>query len=337
MDGAHSAGAAALAARAQLDDHFGNVVRAMRRGRVTPVLGAGVNLCGRTECTDESWYGRFPPSARELTSRLVRRFELPRDAAAELLRVSQYIYETRGGEGPLFDELHDVFAHAFAPTDVHKFLAALPGRLRRRGIRVNSPVIVTTNYDDLMERALERRGEKYDLLVYMANGPHEGKFCHRPPGGALVPINDPDDLGAGADPATAVDPSARTVLLKLHGFADQDRPDDESYVITEDHYIEYLARIDLDSLLPKTVLAVLRNSHLLFFGYSLRDWNLRAMLHKLRTERLSDRDWWAVQLGPDPLEVRSWDRRGVTIVDSDLARYISGLRERLCRALFVTA
>jgi hypothetical protein len=292
------------------------------------VLGAGVNLCGRDECSDQTWLGRFPPSARELTSFLAGRFELPPEQPAELLRVSQYIYEMRGGEGPLFDELHDLFAQTYRPTAMHEFLAEVPDALRQRGIKARSPLIVTTNYDDLMERALHERGEEFDLLVYMANGPHEGMFCYRGPDGELNPIDHPDELAGGDDPATQIDPARRTVMLKLHGFADQEHPHDDSYVITEDHYIEYLARIDLDNKLPQTVLGVLRNSHLLFLGYGLRDWNLKAMLYKLWTERLSDRDWWAVQLHPDPLEVKSWRRRGVEIFDLSLERYVDGLRTR---------
>lgn len=323
----------ALPDQAALADHYGNVVRALRRGRITPVLGAGVNLCGRDEFNDEAWLGRFPPSARELTSFLAGRFELPPEQPAELLRVSQYIYEMRGGEGPLFDELHDLFAQEYRPTEVHEFLAEVPGELRRRGIKARSPLIVTTNYDDLMERALLERGEDFDLLVYMANGPHEGMFCHRAPGGALHPIAHPDDLAGSEDPATEIDPARRTVILKLHGLADHENPYDDSYVITEDHYIEYLARIDLDNKMPQTVLGVLRNSHLLFLGYGLRDWNLKAMLYKLWSDRLSDRDWWAVQLRPDPLEVKSWRRRGVEIFDLQLDRYVAGLRARFADSL----
>jgi hypothetical protein len=239
----------------------------------------------------------------------------------------------RGGEGPLFDELHDLFAQDYRPTEVHDFLAGVPGELRQHGMTVRSPLIVTTNYDDLMERALHERGEEFDLLVYMANGPHEGLFCHRTPGGTLKPLSHPDDLAHSDDPAGEIHPGRRTVMLKLHGFADPEHPSDDSYVITEDHYIEYLARIDLDSKLPQTVLGVLRNSHLLFLGYGLRDWNLKAMLYKLWTERLSDRDWWAVQLHPDPLEVKSWQRRGVEIFDLPLDRYVAGLRTRFRESL----
>jgi hypothetical protein len=233
----------------------------------------------------------------------------------------------RGGEGPLFDTLHEVFSRPYPPSAVHEFLAEVPVELHANGVNAGGLLIVTTNYDDLMERALAARGEAYDLLVYMSSGRHEGKFCYRAPDGSVAPIENPEELPGTDDPASAIDPTRRTVLLKLHGFTSEN-PIGDSYVITEDHYIEYLTRIDLDRKLPAPVLAVLRNSHLLFLGYSLHDWNLKAMLHKLWTDRLNDRDWWAVQLGPDPLEVKSWRRRGVQIFNLALDEYIAGLRAR---------
>ena len=309
-------------------NHLDNVARGFEKGRVTPVLGAGVNLSSRPEYDDNSmWLRKFPPSSGELTAYLTDCFKLTGERSKDLLRVTQRICDTKGGEGPLFDELHDVFAHKFVPTVVHDFLAALPGEFHHRDLPVNIPLIVTTNYDDLMEAALDKAGEKFDLLVYVANGPWEGKFCHRPPEGKLAPI---ELNGDGQGPA--IDPTQRMVVLKLHGFVDSSHRDADSYVITEDHYIEYLTRIELEHKLPDSVLSVLRNSHLLFLGYSLRDWNLRAMLHKLRAEQLSNRDWWSVQLRPDPLEVLSWARRGIQIVDKPLDEYTQDLKHLLLKS-----
>ncbi len=127
------------------------------------------------------------------------------------------------------------------------------------------------------------------------------------------------------------------MLLKLHGFVDRDTADDDdnddSYVITEDHYIEYLARLDLDNLIPVKVLERMRNCHFLFLGYSLADWNLRALLYKLWTDRRRDRDWWAIQRNPTTLERNSWRRRGVDIFDIPLADYLLALSESFAQTL----
>ena len=160
-------------------------------------------------------------------------------------------------------------------------------------------------------------------------GPHEGKFCSRVEGGRLEPIPDPR---GNVD----LDPDRRPVILKIHGFVDREHSsddNDDSYVITEDHYIEYLTRMDLDNLIPVKVLERLRNCHFLFLGYSLTDWNLRAILYKLWTDRRRERDWWAIQVNPGELERKSWRRRGVEILDVPLDVYLDGLGARFREAL----
>jgi len=309
----------------ELDVHFDSVVAGLLRGRVTPVLGAGVNVGGSEAGGD--WVGRRPPSGGELAAHLAKLFKYPSDRPPDLLHVSQYVYAVRGGSGPLYDVLHEVFNQEFPTAPVHDFLAAVPRGLRRLGAGRRPPLVVTTNYDDLMEAAYVAAGEEFDLLVYAAEGPNEGRFCYLVPGGALEPVDDPR---TNVD----IDPDRRPVVLKVHGFVDRaNLGEDDSYVITEDHYIEYLARMDLDNLIPVKVLERLRNCHFLFMGYSLADWNLRAILYKLWSDRRRDRDWWAIQLDPSELERRSWRRRGVDIFDVRLDSYLEGLGARFEEAV----
>ena len=235
----------------------------------------------------------------------------------------------RGGSGPLYDALHEVFDADFPTTPLHDFLAEIPVALREAGVGRKPPLIVTTNYDDLMESAFTARGEEFDLIVYVAEGPGSGKFSTRQPGGKLGELDDPKTN-------IELDPDRRPVILKLHGFVDRGAvsdDNDDSYVITEDHYIEYLAGMDLDNLIPVKVLERMRNCHFLFLGYSLRDWNLRALLHKLWADRRRDRAWWAIQLNPSIVERNSWRRRGVEILDMTLSEYLVGLRARLQESL----
>jgi hypothetical protein len=309
--------------------HFDSVLAGLMRGRLTPVLGAGVNLCARTPDESRAWLGRFPPSGAELAFHLAVEFKYPPTEPIDLLRVSQYIYAIRGGSGPLYDALHDVFDKPFRPTPVHEFIASVPAAVRDAPRPGRPPVIVTTNYDDLMEVALQERGEEYDVIVYVAEGVNEGRFCYCPPGGRLQPIAEPR---SNLD----FDPDRRTIVLKIHGYVDRlnsDDDNDDSYVITEDHYIEYLTRMDLDNLIPVKVLERLRNCHFLFLGYSLADWNLRAILYKLWTDRRRDRDWWAIQMRPGELERKSWRRRGVEILDVPLDDYIRQLSEHFRESL----
>jgi hypothetical protein len=71
--------------------------------------------------------------------------------------------------------------------------------------------------------------------------------------------------------------------------------DGDSYVITEDHYIDYLTRTELEHLLPATILPTIRKSHFLFLGYGLRDWNMRVILHRIAGDQQLTYKSWAIQ------------------------------------------
>jgi hypothetical protein len=320
------------AAPADLAEHYETVVRGFTLGRVTPVLGAGANLIGRPADTDWAPRGEYLPSGRELAKYLARVFKYKGDPD-DLVRVSQYVAVTKGGTGQLYDILHQVFDHDYEPTQLHEFLAALPGVLQAKDQLLRGPpLILTTNYDDLLEQAFDAAGVPYDVVVYVADGKDAGKFRHQPPGNGEKPrlIGEPETY-------VELDPTKRTVILKIHGFVDRSHPDPEdaedSYVITEDHYIEYLARTDLDNLVPVKLLRRLRKCHFLFLGYSMRDWNLRAILHRIWADREQEYDSWSVQIHADPLETKSWERREVQIFDMPLTQYLTGLSEYLSAEL----
>jgi len=71
--------------------------------------------------------------------------------------------------------------HRRQQTSLHRFLATLPAVLRAEGCPPYQ-LIVTTNYDDVLERA-QVAGEPFDLVWYAAEGEQRGKFWHLPPDG----------------------------------------------------------------------------------------------------------------------------------------------------------
>jgi SIR2-like domain len=312
-------------------EHYSIAVRGLRNGWVVPVLGAGANRAGRPQGQDWSFGSPYLPDGGELAEYLADEFDDYDSDPRDLIRISQYVAVVGGGTGPLYKTLHPVFDRDYAITPLHDFLARLPGKLRDAGKLRSYPLVLTTNYDDLLERAFAEAGEPYDLCAYVAEGAEDekGKFRHQRPGGEVGTIDKPESyLDISLD--------EHTVILKIHGFVDRDRaraePED-SYVITEDHYIDYLTRTDLRQLLPPQLLARLAECHFLFLGYSLRDWNLRAILQRLWSERTTRWDSWSIQLAPNPLERKSWELRGVHILEIDLETYVAGLRERLSETL----
>ena len=310
--------------------HFATVARAFADGRIIPILGAGVNLCDRPPGTDYKRGGTFLPSGNELARELVRSFGYPPQEKADLVRVSQYVAVVEG-TGPLYEKLRSLFDTEYPATTLHRFLAGIPPLLRGKGYPPRPQLVITTNYDDALERAYREAGEPFDLVAYIADGDDRGKFRHWTPDGQARLVERPNEYrgewrASDADPLTTID--QRSVIVKLHGACVREHPDLDSYVITEDHYIEYLTRSDVTNLLPVTLAARMKRSHFLFLGYSLSDWNLRVILHRIWGNQALTFRSWAVQLEPDQLEQEFWRARGVDILKASLAEYVQALQER---------
>ena len=87
-------------------EHYSRIVQAIADGRVIPLLGAGVNLCGRPQKTP--WQqGRYLPSGNELAAYLAEKFGYPPEEVMDLVRVSQYA-TIMEGSGPLYEKLQPV-------------------------------------------------------------------------------------------------------------------------------------------------------------------------------------------------------------------------------------
>jgi DNA-binding SARP family transcriptional activator len=284
---------------AAAEDRIKDVVETMLAGRLVPVLGADV---------------------ADLTLRLAERFEYPANGGA-LPQIAQYISVMKGS-GPLYDELHALLDPDLQPTVLHRFFAALPPLLRERG--APHQLIVTTSYDLALERAFLDAGEEFDVVSYLAAGRNRGKFCHVAPDGTGTLIEVPNTY------ATELSLDRRTIILKLHGQVGRSADDREweSFVVTEDDYIEYLAQSEVASVVPVALGAKLRRSHFLFLGYTMADWNLRLLLHRLWGDQPLSYRSWAVQPEPMPIEREFWRRRDVDVLEIPLERYVTALAQQ---------
>jgi hypothetical protein len=302
---------------AELSARCADIADAMKQGRVVPFIGAGINLCGRVPPIFE--LGSNLPSGGELAKHLADEFNYPSPSSLDLARVAQFVLATKRN-GPLYVALRKVFTNHMKPTILHDVLAKAPKRPR---------VIVTTNYDDLMEQALDTRTPPapYDVVWYDAEGKHRGQFFHRKAGETQATLIESPATYSGFDLRN------RTVVLKIHGAidrapADPDRPQD-SFVITEDHYIDYLLRSGSGSFLPSTLAEEIGECHILFVGYGLKDWNMRVLLKRVWQDSRLQWPSWAVQLDIDNVEARLWDDRNVTLIDADLSEFTEKLKEHL--------
>ena len=75
---------------------------------------------------------------------------------------------------------------------------------------------------------------------------------------------------------------SRTVIVWINGAVDGllDLKCEDNYVITEDHYINYLSEFGR-GVVPIQILMKLRKSNYLFLGYTIADWRLRVFLKRI--------------------------------------------------------
>jgi hypothetical protein len=265
----------------------------LTEGRVVPFLGAGASLTGTVA----------PPSATGLGKELATGSDFPisDNDPIDLARIASY-YEARMGRPLLNGALRDRLKGPFEPGRIHRYLATVGARL----------LVITTNYDTLLEQAFRAAGHDPHLVYHPFDDPDRAGVVlwHRP--GAEPEVFEeiqPQDLNLpiGEEP----------VIYKMHGHRHRIDDTQDAYLITEEDYVEFLAGMQV----PPVVLRKLKNSSILFLGYGLRDWNVRVLLSNLR--RVGRGFAWAVQR--DPVEVvdeHLWKARNVEILRMEIDAFV---------------
>jgi hypothetical protein len=281
------------------------------QGRVIPFLGSGASLGGESDAAWVKGLAHRLPTAAELARYLAQMTEFPNDEPPDLSKVAQY-YHVVGGRDSLQEELHSIFNRDSPFTLLHTFLA-----------NVTTPLlIITTNYDDLIERAFDAKDHTYDLVIHTTDSTVGDQLLwweHGTPEPRRVNANKLD-----------IDLQAVTVIYKMHGAVDRRQPTRDQYVITEDDYIDFLARMTKNKAIPAIFAEPFQARAFLFLGYGLYDWNLRVVLNRIDKDlhRRKGIKSWAIQYKPKPLERRFWQERGVEVYDMTIEEFITELKSR---------
>ena len=297
---------------AQLAPPYRSIRDGLLDGRVIPFLGSGASLGGREP--DATWVkglANYLPTAAELAGYLVQMTEFPDDEPPDLTKVAQY-YDVVVGRDKLQMELRSIFNRDYPLTSLHTFLADVSAPL----------LIVTTNYDDLIERAFDAKGHEYDLVIHTTHSTVGDQLLwweHGTPEPRRVNSNKLD-----------IDLQAVTVIYKMHGAVDRRQATRDQYVITEDDYIDFLARMTKNKAIPAIFAEPFQTRAFLFMGYGLYDWNLRVVLNRIEKDlrRRKGIKSWAIQYKPKPLERRFWQERGVEVYDMTIGEFVKELMSR---------
>jgi hypothetical protein len=105
--------------------------------------------------------------------------------------------------------------------------------------------------------------------------------------------------------------------------------DRDTFVVSEDDYIDYLAGESVRSLIPAYLVRRIRESDMLFLGYSMRDWNLRVILRQIWAEQGFNTGGWSIQRGPSEVDLRFWARQRIEILDVPLEDWVDTMLDQL--------
>jgi hypothetical protein len=270
-------------------------IQALMEGRLVFFLGAAVHatrLRGNQFYLEVCERAGIPPPTRGRA-----------DAA-------QYVEDTIGRDhlSCMVDEI--VRLHLSRPSNVHVLLASLPRALRHAG--VTTPVVVmTTNWDAVLERAFAAADEPFDLFVYNHDGPYAGTFLHRPPEGDELVVRRPEAY-------RRVDLSG-SVLIKMNGGVDPESRWPGRFVVTTRDFEQLSVR--MPTVFPRVLWDLVQRRSFLFWGHGLAEPDVYALMRHLH--QLRPAPSWAVQLPPNPANTRYWrDVAGVEIVNADLGDYV---------------
>jgi len=288
---------------------YGPIRQAFLDGQIIPFLGAGASLAARVP-PGNAWAAAsaFLPNGSELADHLAKESGFPPGEARDLAKVAQY-FHVQAGRSLLHKELRKIFQRAYAPLPIHGLLASAQKPL----------LVVTTNYDSLIEQAFAFANKPYDLVIHTTDSQIGERIYHRAHGEMTLNKVVPRKL--------LIDLGTRSVVYKIHGSCDAADPTKDQYVITEDDYIDFLSRMVKNTAIPAFCAEPFQCWPFLFIGYRLGDWNMRVVLNRISpTVRLEQGiKSWAIERAPSALEERFWMTRGVNVYPKPIDDFVTEL------------
>jgi hypothetical protein len=271
------------------------VGEAVRHQRCILFLGAGVHAPPPEGSGFAYPPEQRPPIGAALSRQLAAECDFagrfPGEDPGNLQRVA-LAYEIDSSRARLVDAIAGAVDVGRAPSPMLSALA-----------RLDFPLVITTNYDGLFERALRDAGKQPRVSVYKPEP---------------EPTTDFED-------ETAHSP----IVYKLHGDIAH-----RELVVTDEDYIQFVLRMsDKEPYdpIPLSLKHFLKRWTTLFIGYSLLDYNLRLLFKTLRwrIDPAKVPDTYSVDFHPDALILEVWQsqRRYVKFIAQDVWSFVPQLYE----------
>jgi hypothetical protein len=254
------------------------LVRSVRRGQCTPILGNGLieYLLGSNRDIARRWAETYhypmAPHERESLPQVSQYLAVNQDRGFPYDELGEYLRsfiqeqfrpdlppDLLNGRASLDQLIEAVGAkhRQGEALDVHKILAQLP-----------LPIFITTTPDSLLTSALKEAGKDPQVVLCPWNEYIEQVES--------IYDREPDYVPSDKRP------------LVYHLFGKLDEPD--SVVLTEDDYFDFLIGVTGNKdLIPPVIRRALTDTALLFLGFQLDEWNFRVIFRSIISRQGSSR------------------------------------------------
>lgn len=240
-----------------------------------------------------------------------------------LTSISSY-YEAGSERADVWRNLYGLFQNKRLPTETHR-LIALAAREHLRNNPYEDYLVITTNYDCLIEAAMEELGVPYAVLrPNRKDGKIYCRFANLDSGEVkrlerLNPAAEPDKLTLKKGSRILA------VIYKIHGDLHPDlTADDDGLVLTDADYVDFISRAS--RIIPAHAGSILPHKRLMFLGYSFSDWNIRSIYETMMGRKHGAEQDYAVTLAISKFEETYFRKRNIIVILSGLNEFTAGIR-----------
>ncbi len=276
-------------------DDFKLIINAIKSGKCLAFLGAGA-------CTSflDKEGKEVPglPTGSELAKWLASECDYSNGKIFDLAKVAEHFIDQNNYDREKLISLIQTKIKLCEPRPIHTVLAQLK----------EIKIIITSNYDNILDYELEKCGRKLTKDVYNLD-------------------KNKDDFD-GPFYITAEDQDI-VILHKMHGSIDKP----QGIVITQSDYIRYLVNLTNERGMPAYFRNAIPKSFLLFLGYSLEDWNFKVIWEGIISTypnfnfRTDIKRNFAIVKESSKTQRDFWLKRNIELLEGDLTDFAIQLAE----------
>jgi hypothetical protein len=195
--------------------------------------------------------------------------------------------------------------------------------------KIDQPlVLISTNYDQLLETCLQQQQKKYAVVSSIIDA-NAGYII----GTVIVRWSDKPDpqcLSLEQD-LSSLDllKNNYSIIYKIRGFCEQyplDNPLQHSILtLAEENYFTFARH--MDKLIPNYLITEINNRSLFFLGHKPRQWVDRLLVNAILDKRRQTMRPYVVTEEDDEFVRAYWEHRGVLPYNTSLKDFVRGMKE----------